>query len=74
MEQEDGRLGRIEAAHGARCGICGVPKGGEIVMSVGKVDVRHFLKLCSSSRDVYNVYMRKGNPHQGCILSTNTVN
>lgn len=42
VEQEDGWLGRIEAAHGARCGIGGVPEGDVVVVGAGEVDVRHF--------------------------------
>ena len=41
MEKEDGRLGRIETAHSAGCGICGVPKGGVVIVGVGEVDERH---------------------------------
>ena len=42
VEKEDGRLGRIEAAHCACCGICDVPEGGVVIMGVGEVDERHF--------------------------------
>lgn len=43
VEKEDGRLGRIEAADSSGCGICGVPKGGVVIVGVGEVDERHFV-------------------------------
>jgi hypothetical protein len=49
VEKEDGRFGRIEAAYGARCGICDVPKGGVIIVGVGEVDEGHFIG--ESTRD-----------------------
>lgn len=41
MEEEEGRLGGIEAAHGARRRVGDVPKRGVVVVRVREVDVWH---------------------------------
>ena len=46
VKKEDGRFGRIEAAHGACRRIGDVPKRGVVVVCVREVDVWHIFPCC----------------------------